>query len=1300
MGSPGVKGGLSPTVEEELGITGMSGLSTGNKYSGLVESCLTGDSNVAGCELTVGSASPMDDDMVVEEGILNTKKDLDLGEVLVLSEISPFWLLLLGGSSFLDVNCSCPRGKLNWLVRDSSLAKANLSFLGEDEIHLWPSSGLSNERRTFLIEGSRNFGITMLSRITRSFRAGKDMLVIALSSKLILHKQDDRRKSLGNMLGLMKWRKFRHSDLGGVSSDHAFLGYIGRDPESVWPASAPPSAVMRFVSGLQRVDVGGVGCLPPSSSSESTTARDPGVHCPPSGLLGLFKLRSVFAVPTGWVERRLTIKEVAAAWDVPPDRVKRLESDVALGHTSLRDLLRTPPLKSLQAGFSLLSGVAPARRVSRDSTVPHGPFKLSTFIPDTVLREVRASHVKAVKNDDAVTETGMWDTACVAQFDPSIHSAALKYLRQFSVKLFVRNVKSSFARYLLAKYNYEWVDGGGTLAPVTNAELRKDLAAGFDGIRRAMASSFWVWDDGSTPFFWRWQPEVQHDMRDGTKLYIDYSKLPKFTKRQRLPKDPILVKRISDKIQKVRSKGYITAGSVSSLTGFFHVPKGDDDIRIVYDLTACGLNDALWAPNFWMPTIVNVLDCATEDSWFGDVDAGEMFLNYMLDENIRPYAGVDVSWLTDKFPQTLTWEHWCRMAMGMRPSPFVTIRLFAWAMEIIKGDRKNESNPFYWSDVILNCPGALAYDPGMPRVYKRNDLLDCIAADCVTFVDDLRTIGTRELVQRATHRVETLMGYLGLQDATRKRRAISQNPGEWTGSKSVSIPGVGLFVTVSLKKWDKAKRIINDLLDSYDKEDPKSSPEMNLKGLEQKVGFLVHLSMAYPLMVPYLRGFYLTMNSWRKGRDEEGWKSPAFSFAKTMGNLSRNEDYLETELLEPELNGAPSSVYPVPVLREHLSALSSLFRKPEPTLRLIRGASVYEVCYVFGDASGEGFGSSWTSKEGSIAFRYGIWGKEGQGTSSNYRELRNLVETMERLGEVGELVGREVFLFTDNAVAESIAARGSSSSPKLFELVVRLNRLEMEYLCKVNLVHVAGTRMIDQGTDGLSRGDMYEGVMAGESMLLHVPLHLSAIERNPLLVEWIKSWSEGGANPDLEVLACEDWFERGHDVKGSRTNIDGYWIPDYKSGLFLWSPPPGAARVAIEQLRQARLKRQSSTHIFVVPRLMVTEWRRQVIKAADIRFEIPVGHSLWGNSMHEPLTIAICFPYISRQPWELRKTELMVDVERKLQGMLQENPAAGRHLLSQLFNLTGEMDSMPLRRLRRVLQGDWGYEVPHKPSIQ
>jgi len=410
------------------------------------------------------------------------------------------------------------------------------------------------------------------------------------------------------------------------------------------------------------------------------------------------------------------------------------------------------------------------------------------------------------------------------------------------------------------------------------------------------------------------------------------------------------------------------------------------------------------------------------------------------------------------------------------------------------------------------------------------------------------------------------MGYLGLQDATRKRRLNSQTPGEWTGSKSVTIPHLGLFVTVSQKKWDKAKGIIESLLVEFESE--SDLPDLTLKELEQKVGFLVYLAMAYPLMMPFLRGFYLTMNSWREGRDKQGWKLPAAAYEAMMAETTGNGSW-KCPVHSAKYRG-PEKVKASSLLFEHLSALEALFKSEEPTLRLIRGASIVEAAYVFGDASGEGFGSSWVDKEGAIGFRFGVWGKEGDNSSSNYREFRNLIETLERLGELGELAGREVFLFTDNSVSESIAAKGSSSSPKLYQLVVRFFRLEMKYLCKLEIIHVAGTRMIAQGTDGLSRGDMYEGVMSGSSMLSFIPLHLTASERSPQVIDWVKSWASEDGKRSVEVLSPEGWFTRGHDHYGSgRKNIDGYWMPEYKAGTFIWEPPPGVARFVIEQLRQA-----------------------------------------------------------------------------------------------------------------------------------
>ena len=233
--------------------------------------------------------------------------------------------------------------------------------------------------------------------------------------------------------------------------------------------------------------------------------------------------------------------------------------------------------------------------------------------------------------------------------------------------------------------------------------------------------------------------------------------------------------------------------------------------------------------------------------------------------------------------------------------------------------------------------------------------------------------------------------------------------------------------------------------------------------------------------------------------------------------------------------------------------------------------------------------------------------------------------------------------------------------------------------------------MILQGTDGLSRGDMLEGVMRGESMLTHVPLHLSALERWPMISPWIESWARDSGNP-VEILDPDGWFERGHDVRGHTTNVDGIWMPNYKAGTFIWAPAPSAAKTAIKQLRQARMKRQSSYHVFVCPRLMWTEWRRDIFKSADFVFSLPAGSDVWPADMHEPLIFAVFLPYLHRQPWELRKTKLVVELERTLQGLLKENCGAARDLLSKFLLSSQQLDRMRIRKLRGVLFGRYGFD--------
>ena len=1310
----GVAGGVTPDwngddSSHRLLSESLSGVGKGSSSCVDLETSLEEDS------LEVEDFVLSHQEMVVEEGILEPLSRRKLpGCVVIISQRLATFLLLLDGRLPADTHFFISEEAV-WLRKCMSLQTVGVQYSSMAALFegAWKRDDLVDT--TFLIQGTSRFCSQSMALVHKAGFSGCTKVLVLVSGRI----SSADARTLG-----LKCTRFRHHEVGGVTSGHYSLGFSRGILLGDKLPALPLSSIRRSLLKQLKGDVYGRRCArPPSVPVERTSSPfDPRIPVSPLSLLEEFSVPSVYR-PDGWVLRKLTTGEVGTAIDLPVESMAALSRAVKLDLIALDDLLCLPPMKAVQFAVELLEGMSSSRVQAALTSSDNGPQRLalSSFAPAVESKAAEAINAKATKSDDAATNVSFWDDGSVARpvewqprdfktwpylcepskwvttvgtFDPATHGVIFSFLRRKMAARFAKNVANSFQRYFNQKYSPDVIclaEEGNFVNP----EVEKDWKGGKEAIDRARGATFWDWSMGSSPFFWRWQPEVMKDMRDGTPFFVK-GELPSFKQPQRMPKDPSIAQRIKDKVNKVRLRSYIAIGLVLSLTSYFHVLKGLDDIRIVYDLTACGLNDALWAPTFWMPAVISVLDCATHSSWFGDVDAGEMFLNYWLDETMRPYAGVDVSW--DSESGATRWERWTRCAMGMLPSPWITTRLFAWAMEIIKGDRLDETNPFYWSEIVLNLPGMDTYDPSMPRVYKWNDLIGAIACDCRTFMDDLRSIGpTKEWCRRATHRAGTLMGYLGLQNAMRKRRPDSQVPGEWTGAIILALEGIGLFVTVSQSKWDKAKRYLEELLETFDS--AEDLPSFNRKDLESKVGFLVHMSMTFPLMKPFLRGIYLTMNSWRPQRDWHGWKLSKKAFATFMSFMRRTGDYAEAESSQED-DEAPVLVKAVPSLYEQVRALSYMFGSLEPTLRLIRATQVMEVCYFFGDASGEGFGSAWqtianveeqssssTQPQGCIGWRFGVWGKEGVDTSSNYRELRNLVEGLEAMGKRGDLEGREVFLFTDNMVSESIASRGSSTSKALFELIVKVYILEMNFQCRIQFIHVAGTRMIASGVDGLSRGDMYEGVMKGVSMLQFVPLHKGAFEVSPPLLKWISSWAIDMGN-EVEVLDPEGWFVRGHDVVGGSTNCDGVWIPSYRKGTMLWAPPPAAARQAVEELRQARHKRQDSFHVFVCPRLMYDEWRKHQFKAADMILEMRAGVSdIWPKEMHETLIICFYFPYLNRNPWELKRTRLLVELEGQMSQLLKSDHAAAGRLLSKILLQAKGMDALPLRKLRKLLHG-------------
>lgn len=153
----------------------------------------------------------------------------------------------------------------------------------------------------------------------------------------------------------------------------------------------------------------------------------------------------------------------------------------------------------------------------------------------------------------------------------------------------------------------------------------------------------------------------------------------------------------------------------------------------------------------------------------------------------------------------------------------------------------------------------------------------------------------------------------------------------------------------------------------------------------------------------------------------------------------------------------------------------------------------------------------------------------------------------------------------------------------------------------LNVIHIAGTCMIAQGVDGLSRGDLCEGVLAGAQMLF-LPLHLSVIQRQPTVLEWVRDWI---GDSSLISLEPEDWFERGQGFHGGSHCLCRLWSPHESLDSWLsWTPPPAAADVAIEELMFSRHKGMHLNHVVVIPCLSI---QRNLHKVSDLAFKIPAG---------------------------------------------------------------------------------------------
>lgn len=370
---------------------------------------------------------------------------------------------------------------------------------------------------------------------------------------------------------------------------------------------------------------------------------------------------------------------------------------------------------------------------------------------------------------------------------------------------------------------------------------------------------------------------------------------------------------------------------------------------------------------------------------------------------------------------------------GARLSPYSSVQYCTIAEEFSRGNNLDADNPLRWDVIVLNLPGSKKYDPSKPRVYKWDSSMGCLAGELVIFVDDCRITGkTIELAWKIARQVCSRFQYLGIQDATRKRKPPTQTPGAWAGAVFATTDDK-VTKTVTEDKWNKAQNIVKSLNSKI--LEGGLEAVLGYKELEIARGFLCHLSMTYEVLVPFLKGFHLVLASHQKQRDDEGWK-----FSDKAWEAYMMEKYGTTDPTEAPTHShkdshvgseytisPPEFVIVTQHLRDDLLALTTFFQVEVPPIINDRSAMIQVVRYGFGDASGTGFGSTIETSRG-LKYRVGVWGSDDKTESSNYKELENVVTTIEDEALSGNLKGAALFFFTDNSTVEAALFKGNSSS--------------------------------------------------------------------------------------------------------------------------------------------------------------------------------------------------------------------------------------------------------------------------------
>ena len=683
--------------------------------------------------------------------------------------------------------------------------------------------------------------------------------------------------------------------------------------------------------------------------------------------------------------------------------------------------------------------------------------------------------------------------------------------------------------------------------------------------------------DGPTPttlqlLWWEFPLEHQEDVRIGASMNFLEPPQPGLTPNSEMTDEQLVA--AGEFVDELISLGVLQTPPQDRATllnaPLFVIPKAGQpgEWRCIADMLRGGQNMCIGNDPTILPRANDILQGLYKGGYSAVVDMSKYFYQFRTRESER-------KWLGTIHPITGVMYEYHGLPMGSGNSPAIACRIGQGFLRMLRerhaGFKGTGSANCYWTSFK-----EIGFDPdkGYGFVMENEHGL---VAKVWGFVDDFLIHGpTREITEQALHAFLDLACDVGFLCHPKKCTAPCQQVkyiGFLFDTRGIPV------IRIPTEKQERALNMVRHIQRSH------ITQKFSRLVLAVVAGVLQSLVDATPSFMGnvYLRRSHNLVHP--PGHDHSDL--PYFSYTGVPGQVRAELEWWETYLS----NNTGRAAY-----TQRATTLV-------PT---------------WGDGSGTGTGGTLGLPDQPLQMWQGQWSPTVYRFSSNTKELATLLLTMQHLKAQASstIAGTTIFYFTDNTTTYYIAQASSSRSPHLHDLIKQIRLIELDLDCHLQVVHVPGTVMIQQGTDSLSRG-----------------IWVSPFHDSPNQQALTASIFEPVA-PDFDLIRhLVDKYQLRTDWRICDWKIT--WT-DYKilDNFTIWFPPPELSRPLLIYFLAHWSERPWSTQaLFIVPRVLAGFWQGLSKHIMELCIVNPASHPLHRSpSLPIPLVVLYLAPHLRALP--------------------------------------------------------------------